>query len=226
MPRYQFSPPKRIRQILAGIPIYLFGSLATNAPTTTGIVTSVAIASNVVTLGVQITEGNIPSVGQLITVVNTSSDSGAANGQNFPILSVSITPTTGIGTITYDATGSNQTTTADSGTFYIPVAEIPEALVANKSEAVAIQPNKEAGSAAYVYTWAYTCPNVPSALSIQLEGAVSDNDSEYVIIGTAKTTTTGYNVTNVEVPNIFNFLRFNVTSLTGSGSIIAKILKG
>jgi hypothetical protein len=209
--------------LIPGQPAYAFGSKNTSCPTVKMSVTSVAAAANVITLGVTIMDGYIPAVGDLITVVNTTTDSGAANVANVALASVTITALTGKGTVTYAATAGAQLTTADTGMAYVAVPEVPEALSAIASRAFAIQNTIGRG---YGITWAYDCVSAPSTIAIQLEGAVNDVDGEYTIIGTSKTTASGWVETVAQVPNLVNFLRVNITATTGGTvpTIIAKIL--
>jgi hypothetical protein len=226
MPPYITRPATTntpVQMLIPGQPAYAFGSKNTSRPTVKMSVTSVAVATDVVTLGVTLMEGYVPAVGDLITVVNTTTDSGAANVANVALASVTITALTGKGTVTYAATASDQLTTADTGMAYVAVPEIPEALSAIASRAFAIQNTIGRG---YGITWAYNCSSAPSTIAIQLEGAVNDVDGEYTIIGTSKTTASGWVETVAQVPNLVNFLRVNITATTGGTvpTIIAKIL--
>jgi hypothetical protein len=201
-----------------GNPGYSFGSKNLLRPTVKGIVTAVAVATNVVTLSVIIQEGFIPAIGDLISVAGTQTDSGGANVVNVALASVTITATTGVGTFTYAATASNQAKTADEGTFIVLVPEVAEALAVAKGKQFAIS--------GYGISWAYTCPSAPSTIAIQLEGAIDDVDSEYTIIGSSETATSGYNEFFATLPELVRFVRLNVTATTGgtNPTIIGKIL--
>jgi hypothetical protein len=227
MPPYDptpFANNNPVLMLIPGNPAYAYGSKNTLRPIGRLAVTSVAIASNVATVGVKQIEGNIPAVGDLITVTDTTTDSGAANVNNIALTAVSINATTGIGTITYPATGTNQATTADVGMAFAQVPEVGETLVVGKSRAMAIQNTKGQG---YGISWAYTCPSAPSTIAIQLEGAINENDAEYAIIGTSQTTTSGYNEITATVPELVNFVRLHVTATTGGSSptLVGKILQ-
>ena len=225
-PAYRTQPDPTntpVQMLIPGQPAYAFGSKNTSRPTVKMSVTSVAVLTNVVTLGVTLMEGYIPAVGDLITVVNTTTDSGAANVANVALASVTITALTGKGTVTYPATAGDQPTAADTGMAYVAVPEVPEALSAIKSRAFAIQNTIGRG---YGITWAYDCPSSPSSIAIQLEGAVNDVDGEYTLIGASKTTTSGWVETIAQLPNLVNFVRLNVTATNGGTvpTIIGKIL--
>ena len=225
MPTYQSTPAQKVIPMLTpGNPSYAFGSLNTLVPTTLMQVTNVALTSNVATLTVQVREGNIPAVGSLITVRGTSNSSGAFNVSNVALASVSITASTGIGTVTFALTHADVGSAAAAGQAFVPVPEVAESLVqGTKSQAFAIQNVLGKG---YGISWAYTCPSVPSTISIQLEGAINDNDSEYTLIGVAQTTTSGYNEFFASVPELVNFVRLNPTVVTGGTlpTIVGKLL--
>lgn len=224
MPTYDNTPFSFPELLIGGKPGYAFGSLPTG-PTCRMIITSDSVASNVVTLGVRIVEGNIPSVGDLIYTYATANSAGALNQTTgIAIASVNITAATGIGTITFAKTVGNQGTTSDSGYALSEPAEVGETLTSGmKSKAFAIQ-NRPGGG--YGITWAYTFPSQPAAATIQLEGAINDNDSEYTLIGTAQTTVSGYNEIFATVPELVNFVRLRVPSSSGGSSptVIGKVL--
>ncbi len=225
MPLYNADPNLNtpVKLIQPGVPAYAFGSLDTSFPTTLMQVTNVALTSNVATVTVQMREGKIPAVGSLITIHGTAAASGAFNVTNVAISTVTINASTGVGTITFALTHADVGSVADAGQAYVPVPEVGEVLAVSKSQAFAIQNSIGRG---YGLSWAYTCPSAPSTIAIQLEGAISNNDSEFTIIGTSQTTTSGYNEIFATVPELVNFVRLRVTATTGGSSptIIGKIL--
>jgi len=208
-----------------GVPGYAFGSLDKSFPNTLLQITNVALTSNVATVTVTVRRGKVPAAGSLISITGTAGASGAFNVSNATISTVSIDAVTGIGTITFPLTHADVVSAPDAGQGYVPVPEVPETLAVQKSQAFAIQDSIGRG---YGITWAYSCPSAPSTISIQLEGAVNNNDSEYTAIGSAVTTTTGYVETVAQVPNLVNFVRLKVTATTGGSapSIIGKIALG
>jgi len=208
-----------------GIQGYAFGSLDKSFGTTLLQITNVALTGNVATVTVLVRKGKVPTVGSLISITGTSAASGAFNVSSIAISTVSIDSNTGIGTITFALVHADVVSVADAGQGYVPVPEVPETLAIQKSQAFAIQNSIGRG---YGITWAYTCPSAPAAISIQLEGAVNNNDSEFTVIGSAVTATSGYNETVAQVPNLVNFVRLRVTSTSGGSSptIIGKINLG
>jgi hypothetical protein len=214
-----------VKLLQPGTPGYAFGSKDTSFPTTLLQITNVALTSNVATVTVLVREGKIPTVGSLISVTGTATSSGLFNVSNVSISTVSIDSGTGIGTITFALSNADVPSAPDSGQGYVPIPEVPETLAVQKSQAFAIQNSIGRG---YFITWAYTCPSAPAAISIQLEGAANNNDSEFTAIGSAATTTSGYTETVAQVPNLVNFVRVHVTSTSGgsSPSIVGKLILG
>lgn len=224
MTAYDNTPNAKIRMLIPGEPSYAYGSRSLG-PTCRMQIDHDSVTSNVVTLTVTIIEGNIPLVGDLIYVYATMNSAGALNQTTgVAIASVSITAATGNGTITYALAASNQANLADVGYALSTPQEIPEALSGNKSRAFAIQNTIGRG---YGITWAYTCPSAPVSIAIQLEGAVNNSDSEFTIIGTSQTSTSGYNEIFATLPELVNFVRLRVTSTSGgtNPTIIGKILQ-
>jgi len=207
-----------------GVPSYAFGSRNRSLPTVRMQITNIARTSNVVTLTVQMLEGNIPAVSDLITVTGTSAGSGGANTSNTPVAlsAVTINATTGAGTVTYTKAGSDIVSVANAGQASVEVPEVAQVLTgATKSAAFAIQAAKGQGRG---ISWEYTCPSAPNAASLQLEGALVDEDALYAIIGSAITSTSGGQAFAPTPINV-NFVRINVTSFTNgtNQSLIAKI---
>jgi hypothetical protein len=209
-----------IPKLNPGIPAYSIGSRNNTVPTCRMQVTKSAVSSNTVTLTVQMLEGNIPAVNATAYVTGTQNDSGNLNSTSgVTLTAVSISTTTGQGTIQYTATASNLSATADTGLVIVPNAEVAEVLTTTyKGQQFAVSGN--------AISWAYTCPSAPSVIAIQLEGAIDDNDSEYTIIGSSETTTSGYNEFFATLPEFVRFVRIHVTNSSGGSSptLIAKIM--
>lgn len=222
MPPFITAPPQITprRGFTGGLPAYSAGSFAFGQAPTKFYVTSVAVASNVVTLGVKLIEGNIPAVGSLITVVGTVVGTAAVNVTNVALASVTITAATGLGTVTYAATAANLTTTNDGGMAIVSVPEVGDTLAVQKYQQFTLDPD-----GGYGITYSWSCPSAPATISLQLEAAINDNDSEYAIVGSAQTTTSGTIIT--QVPNLCRFVRMNVTATTGGSSptLVAKMLQ-
>src|ERR1700751_1566949 len=86
---------------VSGTPAYFYGSLDTHAQDTLMQVTNVALTSNVATLSVLVRPGNIPIVGNIISVKGTTNTSGLFNVTRAVLPGVTITAATGVGTVTF-----------------------------------------------------------------------------------------------------------------------------
>lgn len=223
MPPYITDPNTPRRTLLEGIPGYSVGSFALGQAPTRFYVTTVAVAANVVTLGVKQIEGNIPAVGSLITVRGTVVGTAAVNVTNVALASVTITPATGVGTVTYAATAANLATTPDGGQATVTVPEIGETNAVQKWQQLGIPYTNPELVSGRTVTWSWSTPSAPTTIALQLEGAINDVDSEYTIIGTSQTTLSGTIIGNV--PLGVRFLRVNETAFTGGpGTLVSKIL--
>ena len=185
-------------------------------------VTRSSLTSNVATLTVQVVEGNTPAVGDLVTVTGTSSTGGIFNVTNVALTGVSITASTGAGTITFALTHADVTGAADSGDAYTPVPEVSEALGNNASQAFGVPEVSGANQNGLTITWSTVFPTNPTACSMSLQGALYDVDSQYATLDTS-TSLTGevrqYTLTR------FRFLRLKASGVTGSSpKVVAKIM--
>lgn len=220
MPPFQTLPPQVSprRGITAGLPAYSAGSFPLGTAPGRFYVTSVAVAANVVTLGVKLVEGIIPAVGNLITVQGTVAGGAPVNVTNIALTGVTIVAATGVGTVTYPATTGNLATTPDGGQAYILATDAGETLTAQKYQQFCLNP-----TGGYGLTLVWTTPSAPVSIALQLEGAVNDTDAEYVILGTSQTTLSGSVVATV--PQDVRFVRVNVTATAGGSSptLVAKI---
>ena len=186
MPAYN-SPLLRPQLVQKGVAAYVFGSLNALQGDTRGYVTQTALASNVGTVTVSINFGPIPKVNDIITIWGTAQQSGLFNVTRALITAVSITATTGQGTITFALTGSNQSATADAGAFLTEPGEISETLAANASQSCLIQ--APSGDSQFTVPIAVTFPGgvLPTALTTTLQVALRDVDAEYTNTTTAVT---------------------------------------
>jgi hypothetical protein len=224
MPPYQTNPiagpPPPMLQ--PGVPVLAFGTLLHGHPTVRAYVTNVAITSNVATVTVQIMEGFIPAVGDLVSIVCSNS---IFNVTDAVITAISITAATGAGTITFALTHADVGSVAASGTVLSTQSPVPLALTgsAQKSQQYAIQAAKGQGRG---ISWSYSCPSAPVSIAVQLEGAINDNDADYVLIGTSQTTAAGAQQLATAPVNC-NFVRLQVTASSGGTlpTILGRILQ-
>ena len=216
MPPFVSAPPYITprRGITAGLPSYSFGSFPLGVSPARMYVTTVAVAANVVTLGVKMIEGNVPAVGAQVTVTGTSVGGATVNAANVSIASITVNAQ-GVGTITYTAAAGNLSTTPDGGQVLQIMTDVGETTAVAKGLQFALDP---AGGYGLTFVWTSTAATV----ALQLEGAVDDVDAQYAIIGTSQTTLTGSVV--AQVPNNVRFVRVNTTAFTGGpGTTWAKI---
>lgn len=227
MPAYQTTPFKPVPELLvAGRPSYVFGSFNDRTGPTLGNVISNASVGTLATLIFQITSGNIPIVGSLITVV------GCANSANFnvtnaTVLSVSTTAS-GVCTVTYNITTLSQATTTDGGQVIIPQPEIGEAIANGASVPVAKVFNNAAVDQSEILMVAVSFPVIPKACTVILQEALVDLDSEYsniaVVVTVANSTVAGSVVFPTSIQVAGRFYRLYVEGLQGTGTIVGKIL--
>ena len=94
MPPFMTQPPQLQprRGITGGLPAYSFGSFPVGLQPARMVVTSVAVASNVVTLGVKLLEGNIPTTANFVTVTGTVVGGSTVNVTNTALTGVTIAP--------------------------------------------------------------------------------------------------------------------------------------
>lgn len=225
MPSYVTSPFALRSALLSGVVSYSFGGYKDTTPPTRMKVTSVAIATNVATLGVTIIEGLIPVVGALISVQGTQTvTSGGApnfNVTNVALTGVTINSSTGAGTVTFALTSNDISTTADAGMAMVPQPETAEALAIGSGQQFAMQSDQGFPSNSRDISWSIETPSAPSTFTANLQVADFDEDSLYSTV--ASTTATGWQ-TQVGVRG--NFVRVNLSTTSGgtSPTIIAKIL--
>ena len=228
MPSYSTSPFAAVPvKLIPGQPAYLFGSWLQDVAPTKMHVSSVAVASDVCTLGVLVTEGNIPAVGSLITVYGTATSSGAANVTNVALTGVSITASTGIGTVTFALTASNVTTTADGGVAIVPQPEVGDTVANGKSIACGLPYTvpQDAYSGVQGIACEVSFPTLPTACVVALQGAQTNTDSEYQTIISNVVTVSASSATygTLQVTGKWNFLRYIISGTSGSGTIVAKV---
>jgi len=187
---------------------------------------------------IKIISGNVPVVGSLITVVGVSASSNF-NVTNVVITAVSAAnnPDNGVYAIAYTITSTFTPIQADAGQIIVPQPEIGETVSSTgASSPVAVGAWFPSGKSLSV---TLTLGTGISGVTAVLQGANRDYDSEYNTIATIGTglgvgttdwqsgqgdTATGTLAAgSVNFPN-FRFYRLNLTAVTGSGNVIAKIM--
>ena len=228
MPSYDKSPfAQPPEALIPGKPAYCFGSLNQDVSPTTGVITNVALASNVATVMALINGGPIPAVGSLITIAKSTSTAGLFNVTNLALTGVTITAATGVGTLTFALAHADVTSAADSGYFIIPTPEVGETFANGSSAAKGAQYSSQFQMEQTTQALAavVNVTGAPTAGTITLQGAIINQDSEYATLGTIGATTnpTGGSLNFV---GKYNFYRFNIASVAGGSvpKIVAKLV--
>lgn len=234
MSLYQASPiNKNVLQATAGEPTYLLGSLNRLTQATKMNISTVALSGTTATVTGTVIEGNIPVVGQLVSL------SGAVpsyfNVTNAKILSVSApaSPDVGVYTITFALTNSNIGTTNSPGVALAPQIETPE-LFSNLSVGgadfysleVALQSNTGPDNGRTIRA-DISFPVFPGACTVYLQTAELNIPSEYRDFFTVGTVTGGVlsGGSVMQTLVVANFARLHVAGIAGIGSasIIGKV---
>jgi hypothetical protein len=125
---------------------------------------------------------------------------------------VSINAATGIGTITFTLTHADVVPIADTGMAYVPVPEVGETLANGSSQAFAIQDASGHNENGLTIQWSTFYPSAPSTVTMTLEIADVDLDSEYTQLDSSNNTG-GDNRSYTEARP--RFLRVTASNVTG-----------
>ena len=172
------------------------GAATTAVSHSTGIgltvTTTVTSSGSAGSVTVQINQGPIPLVGDLLTVINTAQQSGLFNVTRAVITATNIGAATGTGTISYALTGSNQSVTADPGSFISEPGESAEALTTS-TFSVPVTVQAPQGDSQFTLPLAVTFPGnvLPTAVTVTLQVAVRDVAAEYTNTTTVVTVAAG-----------------------------------
>ena len=225
---------------VSGQPAYFYGSFPRDTQDMIAQITSVACASNVATIVMTIQQGNIPVVGNLISVQGTQSASGAYNVSRVAIATISGTASTGVYTVTYACTTADLTTTADAGKAIVPIQEVAEAVAANTSVAIYVPSQEPVDNGQRTITVSVTFPTIQAttgAATVKLYTAIQntgakpgDTGSEWTLMGTtgvvgtlAAGAATVSGLVTFTTP-AGRFFCLQTTSVTGTNTVIAKML--
>ena len=218
MTAYSSSPFRTGASLIPGDIGFSFGSFDTHDPGTKMSVSNVALTSNVATLTVQILEGKVPVVGQLISA------QGLANSEfnvtNVAIASVSISSSTGAGTLTFALTHANVTSVADVGIAIAAPLIIQEALVAGPTagKQFAIAEGNIGSNGQRGITWFTQFSGSPATVTMLLQGADVDQDSQYSTVD--ESTVVGGETRSLANVN-YQFYRINAASTGGTTPTVA-----
>ena len=232
MPAFITSPFQIRSALLEGVPGYSFGKAPSPAGNLRFQVTSVAITSDVATVGVTLLEGLLPGtvnnlVGALITIQGTqTTTSGGAPNFNVTqatITALTINSTTGVGTISFALTSSNISTTTDSGAAIVQAIETGDTMSSNlNGQQFSMQSKMGFPSNSRDLNWVIATPSAPSSFTAYLQVADVDQAAEYTTIDT--TTAVGKRVVlGVRA----NFVRIALGTVSGgtNPSVIGKVME-
>jgi hypothetical protein len=227
MPAYNvtpFGPPPVL--MVGGRSEFLYGTQPDNVSPTEIAISSVAITANVATVVGTIISGNAPAVGNLVSIQGTKTNGGAFNVSNVALSSVTSNLTTGVITITFPLVGPTVGTTADNGFALFPAPLTYDTLVAGSSKQAASAENDPSTNDERAYFAQVFFGTIPTACTVMLQGSLVDQDSAYQNLATVATVTGGAVTLNAATYANLNlkFLRFNVSGLTGTGTIAAAIM--
>jgi len=222
---------------VSGKPAYFYGSMPVDTQDTIMQVTNVALTTNVATLTVLILAGNIPAVGNLVSVQGTQSTSGLFNVTNAVLTGVTITASTGVGTITFALVHADVVSIANSGKAIVPIAETSEAVAANTSVAIYVPSQEPVDNGQRTITVATTFPVLQAstgAATVTLYTAINNNGiapgvagSEWTSMGVVATAAAGAQTVGPLVTFTTPAGRFFclvVSSVTGTNRLISKML--
>lgn len=223
MPFYNKSPFRGpIRLLYAGVVEYLFGSWAQDKSPAQFYVTATALAANVATLGVTIYGGDPPAVGSLVSVQGTQTSGGQFNVVNVALSAVNLV--NGAGTVSFPLVGANQATTPDAGIAVVPQPIQTEAIAAGASIPVAMSNNSYGGDLNNTVTAQAVFGSLPTAVTVQLQGSMFENDADYVTLGTIATVAgSAVTANGLTVTGNWLFFRGLVSGITGAGTMAVQI---
>lgn len=231
MPAYVNSPFKTVKMLVAGHPEYLIGAWSDDVALGRGWITSVTGNGTTTTITVQLLEGNIPNVGDFISVLAA----GAAYAvTHVAISAVSITQSTGAGTISY---ASSYNGTGAGGSFQVLPAETAETIASAGSLSYAStipvtpqfnDPEVNIGRTVVVVFNVVTNSLATDFPSYNLQEALRDEDSDYVNINSTADFTLSSGITGVTAKTYTlqggRFYRLKGTlSAGGSGAATAVV---
>lgn len=219
MPFFKNSPPAKAVLIEQDWPVYLFGSRQSTDSELN--VTSVSVSSNVATVGVTSWSGPLPVVGAFVSIEKTQTNSGLFNVTNQPITVVTLNAAgTDVVSVSFALTNANIGTTTDIGKVHVRFAAIGEAFTSAGGASVAGSVKFGIGRDGTFLSAQVYFPTSPSAATVSLQGSNANNDADFQDIQTL-TITNGRG--GAQVLTSFEFVRFNITSVTGTGTVVASI---
>jgi len=216
-----------IQQCVPGYPTYLLGTFDYGAATGNFTITNAARTAFACTLTVAVKEGNLPIVGQLVSVLCSNA---TFNVSQAALTAVSFNAATGIGTITYAGTTFGEVVSvAATGQVVAFVPEIGETLTAKTSAPASIQANTGPNNGRDIRFEVIVSGGTPTA-TVAVQSATNNIDSEYVT-ETAVSTSLSFTSANgtkayTLVDARARYYRFVISGVSGGSTpvIVAKVL--
>ncbi|MGI4815516.1 MAG: hypothetical protein ACRYGG_19560 [Janthinobacterium lividum] len=219
MPPYDpspFAPPPVLLQ--PNKVEYLLGRRTANQADTRLTLQSVTDDGTSATFTGQVTEGNIPIVGSMLSTQPSDPNYAVINS---PISAVNFTAN-GFGTVKVPSVHAGSE--ALSGLGLIPVPEVPETLV-NGYSIPCIVPTKGESAISRKLMVQIGFPTVPTACTVTLQRAMRNYPNDYTDLETVATVAGGVVTQSVAYFDGEGvYYRFSVTGLVGVGSIVAKLI--
>lgn len=231
MPLYNASPFAVVPvKLIPGRPAYLLGSFKDTVAPTRLLVTSCTSSTTIGTYGVTITEGNVPAVGSLLTVQGATTNT-QFNQTNVAIASVTAV-NAAIGTYTLTTSGSYSTVSVsvDTGVGLVPQPEVGDTLVNNSFSIPCGLPYttpNTSDSPAQQLQLEVNFPTLPTGVTVAFQVAMTNTpatqwQTAVANVVTVATGTATYGTTQWSGKALFG--RYAITGLSGSGSIVGKVV--
>lgn len=236
MPYYNQSAFAPLPEVaIPAKPAYFFGTLPTGTDDTYIRISNVALTSNVATVTGTIYRGNIPVVGNDISIIGSTSTGGLFNVSQVQLTAVSVVAATGVGTFSFALTHANVASAVDTGMAIIPIDETSEALANGSSVAIYVPSNELRDLGQKSITTSVVFPSLPTTATVTLFTAILNNGEEvaaggeWTSMGVVATVAGGAQTVGplaTFATPAGRFFRLTITGVTGgtSPSITAKMV--
>jgi hypothetical protein len=232
MPTYNASPfAAPPQKLIPGQVAYLYGKWAQDTSPTKLLITAVASSTTVLTYYVTIVEGSIPVAPYGVFTAYGLATDAQFNVTNATVTasSVSITASSGIGTLT--VTGSGYTAyskTADGGEGIIPQPEIGDTVANGQSVPVGLPYAVpwDAGQGVDALECEVNFPTVPTACVVALQVAMTNTSATQWQTAIANVVTVSGGVATygtTQWSGKAQFARYSISGTSGTGTIVAKL---
>ncbi len=223
MPAYANNPFQKTQLLQKGVAAYLLGSFSHQDGNGNFAITNLALTSNVGVVTVQLITGPLPIVGNYISLLNNATIGTVSRAV---ITATTVSASTGAGTITFAFTHADIPTAAATGQVVVEPAEVGEAIVNGASVACVVAAPE--GDSQFTLPVVVRCPSLPTAATIDIQGAIKNIDAEFTTLGTVGTVAGGVLTAGPfgqVVAQRGYVYRFNVSGVSGgtNPTIIAKI---